>query len=172
MVRREFEQSNVNTYMLLLLQPDHRLQGHVPGGAAAEVLPGPARSRIMRSRHRPGPLPVLHQHQPLAGSGPIPTATSLHNGEINTIRGNVDRMLAREETMHSGRTGGGHGQGPAGGQTQSGSDSAMLDNTLEFLMMNGIRPAPGGDGRASRSPGRTTGTCPGRSGTSTTTTPP
>ena len=24
-----------------------------------------------------------------------------HNGEINTIRGNVDRMLAREETMHS-----------------------------------------------------------------------
>ena len=24
-----------------------------------------------------------------------------HNGEINTIRGNVDRMLAREETLHS-----------------------------------------------------------------------
>ena len=24
-----------------------------------------------------------------------------HNGEINTIRGNIDRMLAREETMSS-----------------------------------------------------------------------
>ena len=24
-----------------------------------------------------------------------------HNGEINTIKGNVDRMLAREETLHS-----------------------------------------------------------------------
>ena len=60
-----------------------------------------------------------------------------HNGEINTIRGNMDRMLAREETMHS---------------TvleeemdkiypvisETGSDSAMLDNTLEFLYMNGM----------------------------------
>ena len=25
----------------------------------------------------------------------------VHNGEINTIRGNADRMLAREETMHT-----------------------------------------------------------------------
>ncbi len=30
-----------------------------------------------------------------------PNRFILHNGEINTIRGNVDRMLAREETMHS-----------------------------------------------------------------------
>ena len=28
-----------------------------------------------------------------------PNRYILHNGEINTIRGNVDRMLAREETM-------------------------------------------------------------------------
>ena len=30
-----------------------------------------------------------------------PNRVILHNGEINTIRGNVGRMLAREETMHS-----------------------------------------------------------------------
>ena len=60
-----------------------------------------------------------------------------HNGEINTIRGNSDRMLAREETMSS----------PILEKelekvypviASSGSDSAMLDNTLEFLYMNGM----------------------------------
>ena len=36
------------------------------------------------------------------GSARIPIACLvLHNGEINTIRGNVDRMMARGETMHS-----------------------------------------------------------------------
>ena len=61
----------------------------------------------------------------------------VHNGEINTIRGNIDRMLAREETMSS----------PFMDANldkvlpvvnKNGSDSAMLDNTLEFLYMNGI----------------------------------
>ncbi len=66
-----------------------------------------------------------------------PNRYIVHNGEINTIRGNVDKMLAREETMQSeflekdflkilpvvnG----------------SGSDSSMLDNTLEFLLMSGM----------------------------------
>ena len=44
-----------------------------------------------------------------------------HNGEINTIRGNVDRMIAREGEVDT-----------------TGSDSAMLDNTLEYLTMNGM----------------------------------
>lgn len=47
-----------------------------------------------------------------------------HNGEINTIRGNVDRMLARN-----------------GEVDVTGSDSAMLDNTLEYFVMNGM-PLP------------------------------
>ena len=47
-----------------------------------------------------------------------------HNGEINTIRGNVDRMLARDGEVDT-----------------SGSDSAMLDNTLEYFVMNGL-PLP------------------------------
>ncbi len=69
-----------------------------------------------------------------------PNRFIVHNGEINTIRGNADKMLAREETMESEYL-----QGqlykvlPA--INASGSDSAMLDNTLEFLVMSGM-PLP------------------------------
>ncbi len=60
-----------------------------------------------------------------------------HNGEINTIRGNSDRMLAREETMSSDILGDDLSKVyPV--IASSGSDSAMLDNTLEFLYMNGM----------------------------------
>ena len=58
-----------------------------------------------------------------------------HNGEINTIRGNSDRMLAREETLHSDEFEENLSKVyPV--IASSGSDSAMLDNTLEFLYMN------------------------------------
>ena len=60
-----------------------------------------------------------------------------HNGEINTIRGNSDRMLAREETMSSDILGDELGKVYPVISSQ-GSDSAMLDNTLEFLYMNGM----------------------------------
>ena len=69
-----------------------------------------------------------------------PNRFMVHNGEINTIKGNADRMLAREETMTS----------PYLEDEMSkitpvvntnGSDSAMLDNTLEFFVMNGM-PLP------------------------------
>ena len=62
----------------------------------------------------------------------------MHNGEINTIRGNADRMLAREEAMHSALLSDEDMDKVLPVVDQSGSDSAMLDNTLEFLMMNGI----------------------------------
>ncbi|MBQ3981257.1 MAG: glutamate synthase subunit alpha, partial [Treponema sp.] len=64
-----------------------------------------------------------------------------HNGEINTIRGNVDRMLAREETLHSAKLSDAEMSKVLPAVDTSGSDSAMLDNTLEFLMMNGV-PLP------------------------------
>ncbi|MCR4899793.1 MAG: glutamate synthase large subunit [Treponema sp.] len=64
-----------------------------------------------------------------------------HNGEINTIRGNVDRMLAREETLHSTKLNAGQMEKVLPAVDTSGSDSAMLDNTLEFLLMNGV-PLP------------------------------
>ena len=69
-----------------------------------------------------------------------PNRFIVHNGEINTIKGNADRMLSREETMVS----------PYLEDEMSkitpvvntnGSDSAMLDNTLEFFVMNGM-PLP------------------------------
>ena len=64
-----------------------------------------------------------------------------HNGEINTIRGNVDRMLAREETVSSTKLDKNQMQKILPAVDTTGSDSAMLDNTLEFLLMNGV-PLP------------------------------
>lgn len=70
-----------------------------------------------------------------------PNRLILHNGEINTIRGNADRMLAREETMQSACLSEEDMGKVLPVIAPTGSDSAMLDNTLEFLMMNGI-PLP------------------------------
>ncbi len=67
-----------------------------------------------------------------------PNRLLMHNGEINTIRGNADRMLAREETMRSPVLSGEDMDKVLPVIDPSGSDSAMLDNTLEFLMMNGM----------------------------------
>ena len=61
-----------------------------------------------------------------------------HNGEINTIRGNIDRMLAREETIISPVMNDSDIDKIFPVVNKSGSDSAMLDNTLEFMYMNGI----------------------------------
>ena len=66
-----------------------------------------------------------------------PNRFIVHNGEINTIRGNADKMLAREETMESDHLRGElHKVLPV--VNTEGSDSAMLDNTLEFLVMSGM----------------------------------
>ncbi len=65
-----------------------------------------------------------------------PNRLIIHNGEINTLRGNVNWIRAREPRMYS----------PVLGQdlqkvmpiiNREGSDSAILDNVLEFLYMNG-----------------------------------
>ncbi|MDO5425930.1 MAG: glutamate synthase large subunit [Eubacteriales bacterium] len=66
-----------------------------------------------------------------------PNRFLVHNGEINTIRGNADKMLAREETMAT-RYFKGQFQKVLPVVDTSGSDSAMLDNTLEFLVMSGM----------------------------------
>ena len=65
-----------------------------------------------------------------------PSRLIIHNGEINTLRGNVNWIRAREPNMYS----------PVLGAeldkvepiiNREGSDSAILDNVLEFLVMNG-----------------------------------
>ena len=66
-----------------------------------------------------------------------PNRFIVHNGEINTIRGNADNMLAREESMDSEYMKNSIQKVMPVVDT-NGSDSAMLDNTLEFLVMNGV----------------------------------
>lgn len=65
-----------------------------------------------------------------------PNRYIIHNGEINTLRGNISWTRAREPKLYS----------PALGDdlrqvlpiiNREGSDSAILDNVLEFLTMNG-----------------------------------
>ncbi|HTO52127.1 MAG TPA: glutamate synthase large subunit [Myxococcota bacterium] len=59
-----------------------------------------------------------------------------HNGEINTVRGNHNWMRAREAVIRSGVWGDDIEKlFPL--VTPGGSDSAMLDNALEFLVLSG-----------------------------------
>ena len=59
-----------------------------------------------------------------------------HNGEINTIRGNRGWMKARESVLNSEALGDIRNISPI---IQEGmSDSASLDNVLEFLVMSGL----------------------------------
>lgn len=69
-----------------------------------------------------------------------PNRYLLHNGEINTLRGNVNWMRAREERLVR----------EAFGEDAdkilpildlNGSDSSILDNALEFFILAGMDPA-------------------------------
>nr|WP_233707798.1 glutamate synthase large subunit [Helicobacter aurati] len=64
-----------------------------------------------------------------------PNRYMVHNGEINTINGNVDSMKAREGTCQSEYITDLSQVFPI--IAKPSSDSAMFDNTLEFLIMNG-----------------------------------
>ncbi|HEU5360787.1 MAG TPA: hypothetical protein VFU42_06455, partial [Candidatus Deferrimicrobiaceae bacterium] len=59
-----------------------------------------------------------------------------HNGEINTLRGNINRMRAREAILESDRFGDDLEKiKPV--ILEEGSDSAIFDNALELLVMGG-----------------------------------
>ena len=134
-VRREFEQSSEDTYICsmssrtivykgMFLVKQLRafyldLQDEDYGTAIA----------IVHSRFSTNTTPSWQRAHPYR--------MIAHNGEINTIRGNLDRMIARGETMYS----------PVMEKdidsilpavVNGGSDSAELDNTLEFFYMNGM----------------------------------
>ena len=137
-VRREFEQSNVNTYICSFSSRTIVYKGMFLVGQLRKFytdLTEPdceSAIALVHSRFSTNTTPSWERAHP--------NRYILHNGEINTIRGNVDRMLAREETMHSAVLEADMDKIlPV--VDQSGSDSAMLDNTLEFLMMNDI-PLP------------------------------
>ena len=63
-----------------------------------------------------------------------------HNGEINTLRGNINNMRAREGTMHSPLWGADFRRlAPLIDEGQS--DTASLDNAAELLRLSGYSPA-------------------------------
>lgn len=65
-----------------------------------------------------------------------PNRYIIHNGEINTIRGNQNWMRARESLLASPYFGAELAELLPVIDTD-GSDSAMFDNALEFLLLNG-----------------------------------
>ncbi|MCX7658297.1 MAG: glutamate synthase subunit alpha, partial [Oscillospiraceae bacterium] len=68
-----------------------------------------------------------------------PNRYLVHNGEINTIRGNVNWMRARQKTLESDLFKDISQVYPIIDET--GSDSSMFDNSLEFLYLTG-KPLP------------------------------
>ncbi len=134
-VRRTFEQSDSSTYVVSLSSRTIVYKGMFLVGQLREFYDDLQDERyisamaLVHSRFSTNTNPSWKRAHP--------NRFLLHNGEINTIRGNIDRMLAREETMSS----------PClqvdmdkilPVVDDSGSDSAILDNTIEFLVMNGM----------------------------------
>ncbi len=133
--RRVFEQSNDNTYVvslssrtivykgMFLVKQLRRFFMDLQDEAYESAI------AIVHSRFSTNTNPSWQRAHP--------NRLIVHNGEINTIRGNVDKMLAREETMQSKYLNKElHKILPV--INTEGSDSAMLDNALEFLIMSGM----------------------------------
>ena len=135
LVRREFEQSNDNTYVVSFSSRTVVYKGMFLVGQLRQFYPD------LRSEDYTSAIAMVHSrfstNTTPSWERAHPNRFLLHNGEINTIRGNVDRMLAREETLSSEVLRGNMDRVfPV--VNASGSDSAMLDNTIEFLVMNGV----------------------------------
>ncbi|MDF2538572.1 MAG: Glutamate synthase domain 2 [Herbinix sp.] len=134
-VRRIFEQSNDNTYVVSLSSRTIVYKGMFLVNQLRlffqdlQDVNYESAIAIVHSRFSTNTNPSWQRAHP--------NRLIVHNGEINTIRGNADKMLAREETMESGHLDGElHKVLPV--INTEGSDSAMLDNTLEFLVMSGM----------------------------------
>ncbi len=133
--RRVFEQSNDNTYVVSMSSRTIVYKGMFLVGELRQFFDD------LQDPDYESALAVVHSRFS-TNTNPSwmrahPNRIIVHNGEINTIRGNVDKMLAREETMESGFFKSEmHKVLPI--INQEGSDSAMLDNALEFMMMSGM----------------------------------
>lgn len=133
--RRVFEQSNDNTYVVSMSSRTIVYKGMFLVGQLRTFFSDlqdedyESAVALVHSRFSTNTNPSWERAHP--------NRFIVHNGEINTIRGNADKMLAREETMESPFLKGQlHKVLPV--VDTSGSDSAMLDNTLEFLVMSGM----------------------------------
>lgn len=133
--RRVFEQSNEDTYVVSLSSRTIVYKGMFLVGELrrffADLQDEDYRSAIaiVHSRFSTNTNPSWMRAHPYR--------FIVHNGEINTIRGNADKMAAREENMESEYFKYDmHKVLPI--ISQEGSDSAMLDNALEFMVMSGM----------------------------------
>ena len=135
-VRRVFEQSNDNTYVPSLSSRTIVYKGMFLVGQLRTFFPDlqeeayDSAIAIVHSRFSTNTNPSWERAHP--------NRFIVHNGEINTIRGNADKMLAREETMRAPKFSADDLTKVLPVVNTNGSDSAMLDNTLEFLVMSGM----------------------------------
>ncbi|MBQ1992858.1 MAG: glutamate synthase large subunit [Lachnospiraceae bacterium] len=133
--RRVFEQSSDNTYVVSLSSRTIVYKGMFLVGQLRPFF------KDLQSPEYVSAIAMVHSRFS-TNTNPSwerahPNRFIVHNGEINTIRGNVDKMLAREENMESEHLSKEfHKVLPV--VNAQGSDSAMLDNTLEFLVMSGM----------------------------------
>ena len=133
--RREFEQGSDNTYVCSFSSRTVVYKGMFLVNQLRQFYPdldaedNETAIAIVHSRFSTNTKPSWERAHPYR--------MIAHNGEINTIRGNVDRMLAREETLSSDLLKDDLDKiYPV--VSASGSDSAMVDNTLEFLYYAGM----------------------------------
>ncbi|MGN0160832.1 MAG: glutamate synthase large subunit [Lachnospiraceae bacterium] len=137
-VRRVFEQSDENTYVVSLSSRTIVYKGMFLVGQLRQFF------MDLQSEDYESAIATVHSRFS-TNTNPSwerahPNRFIVHNGEINTITGNADKMLGREETINSKVLGEEmHKLLPV--INRAGSDSAMLDNTLEFFVMNGM-PLP------------------------------
>ena len=136
--RRVFEQTNEDTYVVSLSSRTIVYKGMFLVGQLRQFFGDledadyESAIAIVHSRFSTNTNPSWERAHP--------NRFIVHNGEINTIKGNADRMLSREETKYSEYLESEMAKITPVVNT-NGSDSAMLDNTLEFLVMNGM-PLP------------------------------
>ncbi len=133
--RREFEQSNDNTYVVSMSSRTIVYKGMFLVGQLRTFF------KDLQDKDYESAIAVVHSRFS-TNTNPSwerahPNRFIVHNGEINTIHGNADKMLAREENMDSEFLKEDlHKVLPV--VNRDGSDSSMLDNTLEFLVMSGM----------------------------------
>ena len=134
-VRRVFEQSNEDTYVVSLSSRTIVYKGMFLVGELRLFFVD------LQDKDYESAIAIVHSRFS-TNTNPSwmrahPYRFIVHNGEINTIRGNVDKMVAREENMESEYFKYDmHKVLPI--INQEGSDSAMLDNALEFMVMSGM----------------------------------
>ncbi len=138
-IRRVFEQSNETTYVPSLSSRTIVYKGMFLVGQLRTFF------RDLQDERYASAVALVHSRFS-TNTNPSwlrahPNRFIVHNGEINTIKGNADKMIAREETVSTTCFTEEELTKILPIISAEGSDSAMLDNALEFMIMGGMDPA-------------------------------